>query len=141
MLGAVGAYTAPVHPMTTDPRQLALKMQEYIGKQSSPVSFTMLQERATGHGISDDVFMSAIEHLHRWKWIARTVHGDDIRYAIKIEKPKVAQTFTRNYPYPEMNETNNAKHEIFDGLDLSWMFMKPDDAEAYWQSKKPVWVR
>lgn len=114
----------------------------------SPVSYDELEARAKMHGYDLNLFDQAMQTIHRFEGIdskAVIVNGKSvIVYAPKKKAPvKDAMVRWVNIPgnYPVMDETNDCHHEIFQGIDMSWIWMKPDEAEEYWNSKKPVWMR
>lgn len=128
-------------------KDLAVKVTKYI-LAHSPVSYDELEARARMHGYDLNVFDQAMAAIHRFDGVDKKtvlVNGKSvIMYAGK--KAKTVTTPMVRWiniagNYPVMNSTNDAQHEIFDGMDLSWMFMKPDEAETYWQSKKPIWMQ
>lgn len=121
---------------------LAVKIVKYI--MANPgVTYDQLQARAMGKFIEMNTFEQAMDAIHRFKKIERKSNtAGDIIYSENKPKPVNNSFFERmaewnkNNPYPVMDETNDAHHEIFEGVDMSYLFMKPDDAKEWWAKKK-----
>ena len=122
-------------------RTLAAKIATYIIKEGE-ATYSALLTRAQSKGIDETLFQEAMTYIHRKeKRIAATSTTDgEIIYKVSI--PKGTPTWAlAQPPYPIMDETNNCKHEVFEGIDLGWMFMKPEDARDYWwKKKKAPWL-
>lgn len=128
-------------------KELAVKITKYI-MAHSPVSYDELEARAKMHGYDLNLFDQAMQTIHRFEGVdskAVIVNGKSVIVYAPKKKPPVKDAMVRwvNIPgnYPVMDETNDCHHEIFQGIDMSWIWMKPDEAEEYWNSKKPVWMR
>jgi hypothetical protein len=125
--------------MTTDWRTnhllLAEKLVLHIDAEKT-TTFDRLEARARQHGIAMSVFDRAIEKLHKLPNVKRTVKLGTVHYELQAVKPKASSfdilaEWWKTHPYPEMNSTNDCHHEIFAGIDLSYLFMKPEEAEEY----------
>lgn len=128
-------------------KELAVKITKYI-MAHSPVSYDELEARAKMHGYDLNMFDQAMQTIHRFEGIdskAVMVNGKSVIVYAPKKKAPVKEAMVRwvNIPgnYPVMDSTNDCHHEIFQGIDMSWIWMKPDEAEEYWNSKKPVWMR
>lgn len=128
-------------------KELAVKITKYI-MAHSPVSYDELEARAKMHGYDLNLFDQAMQTIHRFEGIdskAVIVNGKSVIVYAPKKKAPVKEAMVRwvNIPgnYPVMDSTNDCHHEIFQGIDMSWIWMKPDEAEEYWNSKKPVWMR
>lgn len=128
-------------------KELAVKITKYI-MAHSPVSYDELEARAKMHGYDLNLFDQAMQTIHRFEGIdskAVMVNGKSVIVYAPKKKAPVKEAMVRwvNIPgnYPVMDSTNDCHHEIFQGIDMSWIWMKPDEAEEYWNSKKPVWMR
>lgn len=114
---------------------LAEKLVLHID-QVKVTTFDKLEVRALKHGISMNVFDQAIARLHKLPNIKRTVKLGTVQYELQAVKVK-ANSFNafaewrKDNPYPVMDSTNDCHHEIFAGIDLSFMFMTPEEAELY----------
>lgn len=120
---------------------LAKKIVLYI-VENGTCSYAEIAERARTHDIDVRTLESAMAIIHKNNTIKTTAVGNDIQYSVAPQKP-VASSFFRYEPYPEfIPGVNDASHEIFEGIDLSYLFMKPDDAEEYWKNRNvPIWQR
>lgn len=128
-------------------KELSVKITKYI-MAHSPVSYDELEARAKMHGYDLNLFDQAMQTIHRFEGIdskAVMVNGKSVIVYAPKKKAPVKEAMVRwvNIPgnYPVMDSTNDCHHEIFQGIDMSWIWMKPDEAEEYWNSKKPVWMR
>lgn len=128
-------------------KELAVKITKYI-MAHSPVSYDELEARAKMHGYDLNLFDQAMQTIHRFEGVdskAVMVNGKSVIVYSPKKKAPVKEAMVRwvNIPgnYPVMDSTNDCHHEIFQGIDMSWIWMKPDEAEEYWNSKKPVWMR
>ncbi len=128
-------------------KELAVKITKYI-MAHSPVSYDELEARAKMHGYDLNLFDQAMQTIHRFEGIdskAVIVNGKSVIVYAPKKKAPVKEAMVRwvNIPgnYPVMDSSNDCHHEIFQGIDMSWIWMKPDEAEEYWNSKKPVWMR
>lgn len=128
-------------------KELAVKITKYI-MAHSPVSYDELEARAKMHGYDLNMFDQAMQTIHRFEGVdskAVMVNGKSVIVYAPKKKAPVKEAMVRwvNIPgnYPVMDSTNDCHHEIFQGIDMSWIWMKPDEAEEYWNSKKPVWMR
>jgi hypothetical protein len=120
--------------------ELSVKIVKHIMAHPG-VTYDELEGRARLKGIDLNIFEQAMEAIHRFNKIERrsSVAGQ-ITYFEKKEKPP-DDALTRRQKwidenYPVMDETNNGQHEIFEGVDMSYLFMKPDDAKEWWAKKK-----
>jgi hypothetical protein len=128
-------------------KELAVKITKYI-MGHSPVAYDELEARAKMHGYDLNLFDQAMQTIHRFEGIdnkAVIVNGKSVIVYAPKKKAPVKEAMVRwvNIPgnYPVMDETNDCHHEIFDGIDCSFLFMRPEEAEEYWNNKKPVWMR
>lgn len=128
-------------------KDLAVKITKYI-MAHSPVSYDELEARAKMHGYDLNLFDQAMQTIHRFEGVdskAVMVNGKSVIVYAPKKKAPVKEAMVRwvNIPgnYPVMDSTNDCHHEIFQGIDMSWIWMKPDEAEEYWNNKKPVWMR
>lgn len=128
-------------------KELAVKITKYI-MAHSPVSYDELEARAKMHGYDLNLFDQAMQTIHRFEGVdskAVIVNGKSVIVYAPKKKAPVKEAMVRwvNIPgnYPVMDETNNGQHEIFAGVDLKFLFARPEEAEEYWNSKKPVWMR
>ncbi len=120
--------------------ELAIKIVAYITAHE-PVTYSALEARAKEKGIDPNLFEAAMTALHRFKQIDRRARANgEIVYKRAVIRPKAA-AFVQTWVYPQMDETDDGQHAIFAGLDLSYLFMPPDAAKEWWESKKPVWMR
>ena len=125
----------------TDPRLFAKKILKRIEESEGDVSYTSLQERAIEKDISLDVLDAALEHLHRFKKVKQRVKGDEIMYRAKPravpKDPFAVSTWMReNYPWPKPCGAEGCtglckKCEPFPEMDLSFIFLKPQEMKEY----------
>jgi len=125
----------------TDANLFAKKILERIEKAEGDVSYTSLQARAEEKGISLDVLDRALEKLHKFKKVKQRVKGDDISYtdvpkAIPKDPFAVQKWANENYPYPTPCGATDCKGfckacEPFPEMDLSYIFLKPQEMKEY----------
>lgn len=121
------------------------KIIAYIEKHQ-PVTYGTLLERATLRGMSQDELDDILVRVHKDKRIHTTTKDNTIVYT--LEKPKVAAPmphlqWTRdNYPWPGENGVPDFIMP-FPEIDMSWMFLKPDEMEEYraTMSGRPAWLQ
>jgi len=95
-----------------------------------PVTYDKLQELSQSVGYTELQFMEAMELVHRDKRVVQSTSGETIIYRPYIARPE-KEHFKSTIPYPPMDETNNANHPIFDGIDLSYLFLTPEELDKY----------
>jgi hypothetical protein len=124
--------------MTTDWRNnhllLAEKLVLHIDAEKT-TTFDKLEARALKHGIAMNVFDRAIEKLHKLPNIKRTVKLGTVHYELQAVKPKTGPILSgewvaQHYPWPGKNGIPPFVMP-FPELDLSYLFMKPEEAEDY----------
>ena len=112
------------------PTELATKIARFIVSQKT-CTYADIQVRADAKGISRRDLEAAMVLIHRNKAIKSVNAGGDIQYSVAPPKP-VASPFFRYEPYPEfIKGVNDASHEIFAGVDMSYLFMTPEEALQY----------
>lgn len=110
-----------------------IKLSELIAlriRVDGPLTFADLEAKAVDKGIALELFYSAMEMVNKRK----DLHITGTTYK---KKEQVVPTFNshlewtrKNYP-PMIPGVNDANHEIFAGIDLSFLFMTPDEAKEY----------
>lgn len=108
---------------------LAKKIALYIVRENG-CSYTDIERRAESKGIDRQILLAALTIVHRNKTIKVTNAGGDIHYALAPQK-KIESPFMRFDDYPAMDATNDAHHEVFAGLDYSYLFLKPEEMLAF----------
>lgn len=113
----------------TDTNLFAIKILKRI-EEEGDTTYTFLQNRAVGKGISLDFLDQALEKLRRRKKVNQRVKGDEIIYsAVPKEKPKSpfpgVEWLKNNYPYP----TNFVMP--FPEIDMSHIFLSPQEMKEH----------
>ena len=125
----------------TDKNLLAKKILEKIAQSNELLSYTTLLDRAGQLGIEQNIFDAAIERLQKTKRVTVKVKGDEIYYkALEKPKPKAfdshLQWLKENYPYPTPCSATDC-HGLcvacmpFPEIDMSYLFMTPDEMKEY----------
>jgi len=121
----------------SNPILFAKKIREKVEAADGDVPYSQLENRAIEFEIDLDVLDAALQHLHRFKKVKQRMLGGEIVYsAVPREKPKdftPGLTWLReNYPYP--------KNFVmpFPEIDMSYIFMKPDEIKAYRAQAKGI---
>lgn len=113
---------------------LAEKLVLHIDVEKT-TTFDKLEARALKHGINMAVFDRAIEKLHKLPQIKRTVKLGTVHYELQAVKAKAGpmlsgEWLAQNYPWPGKNGVPEFVMP-WPEWDLSYLFMKPDEAEKY----------
>lgn len=100
------------------------------------VTLSQLEHRATERGVSLSELYAALERVHRDKRVERTVKAGEVIYrkAMPKKSPLDHHTWLREH-YPPMDETNDGSGI---DIDLSWLFLKPDELVEYKAAAKGV---
>jgi hypothetical protein len=113
---------------------LAEKLVLHIDAEKT-TTFDKLEARALKHGIAMSVFDRAIEKLHKLPNIKRTVKLGTVHYELQAVKAKAGPILSgewvaANYPWPGKNGVPEFVMP-FPEMDLSYLFLKPEEAEEY----------
>lgn len=103
------------------------------------VTITQLEHRAHKRGVLLSDLYAALDVVHRDKRIKRGVSKGEVYYEVAKAKPTAishTQWLTRNYPWPDNFEMP------FPEIDMSYLFMTPDEAKEYKAQAKgmPVYM-
>jgi len=90
-------------------------------------SYDDIKARARELQIPDHQLMGVMAKVHKRRDIRTT---QDLRYRYHEPKPRTTTNW-RYEPYPTMDSTNNAEHEVFAGMDFSSLFLTPEERHAY----------
>ncbi|UOF78895.1 hypothetical protein [Caudoviricetes sp.] len=131
----------PYMEWKTDHRLLAKKIQKRIEEAEGDVPYSELEARAVELDISIDMLDAALEHLQRFKKVKQRVKGNEIIYKAKPKSvpkdPFAVSTWMReNYPWPTPCGAEGCtglckQCEPFPEMDLSWIFLKPQEMKEF----------
>ena len=105
-------------------------------QRNTPVTYDALEEVALSKGFTQYEFDTALTQVHKDPRVKTTTIAGDIQYSVAPPK-KTPSFFVSTIPYPEMTEKNNGQHEIFAELTYDWLFLTPEELEAYRDTINP----
>lgn len=129
--------------MVITPKQLADKIITGI-LRSPNVTYSRLEAHALSLGIPIGVFENSMQLVHKSKKVqSKILKGILVYVEREAPKPKVdvLLEWRKANPYPKMDNTNDCHHEIFNGIDLSFLFLTPDELDEYKNNGRQVFKK
>lgn len=106
---------------------LSKRVKEYILKRNG-TTLTQLEGVVVSAGFSINELYQVLNTIHRDKSIRRSVQKGEVVYS-KMPEPKAPGSHlswvTKNYPWPDNFEMP------FPEIDMSWLFLKPEQMMEY----------
>jgi len=103
------------------------RIERYILASKQAVSYQEIMSAAEKKGFSKVDVIGALSKVHKKRSIRVASRLGTIYYDPAPVHTVMAAPRIPDHKYPVMDETNDAHHEIFDGMDFSDVFKTPEE--------------